>query len=552
MRAARERLETLRLDGLSVAFGGVQAVKGVSVEIPGGEIFGLIGPNGAGKTTLLNLVSRLIRADSGSIYWNEVALPRRSRRLAELGLARTFQTPKIVDECSVLENVMLGGHRGVKSGMLRAAVGTPRARSEERGLRLQARDALARCGYEGAGSAVGRSLSFAERRKVELARCLMADPALILLDEPTSGLDRVEVDHLLRTIRELNGLGTTFVLVEHNVPLVAELCRTIGVMVLGELLTSGTSDAVVRDPRVVAAYLVGGNASREKVLPDANRGPIATPAAVMGKTERAFSVSPSRASRSEAGTQPTQPSVEKADLVVRDLHAGYGQLEVLRGMSLTAHVGHVVLVMGRNGVGKSTFFNALAGLVRCRGGHITWRGARLEQRSPRMRMKQGVGLVPQGGGVIGGQSVRENLQLSLLGASCGRSEVKTRIEEVFGLFPSLADRQGEHGRNLSGGERQMLAIAKVLVKKPALLLLDEPSIGLAPRVLDDLSRLIDSLRAAGMAICIAEQNIPWCRDLVDHALHLEGGRVSEVVSHEDLQDEARVALLYLGDRVASS
>ena len=469
--------------------------------------------------------------------------------MLETGVARTFQAPKIVDECSVRENVMLGGHKLMNAGMLRVAVGTPRARSEERQLRLRAEDALARSGYEGEGTTEGGSLSFAERRKVELARCLIAEPELILLDEPTSGLDKAEIEFLLGVVRTLNQAGTTFVLVEHNVPVVAEMCRNVAVMVMGELVTSGRTDVVVRDPRVVAAYLgSGGSGSGKEGVPEEAVSPRPAPQVTPKPKEPR---QPDRTSQSGAhasGHVPPDSSEVRADLSIRDLHAGYGQLEVLRGVSLTAQAGQVLLVMGRNGVGKSTLFNALAGLVRSRRGSIIWRGASLERRSPRTRMRYGLGLVPQGGGVIRGQTVRENLQLSLIGTRAGRSEVRDRIAQVFELFPSLADRQRENGGNLSGGERQMLAIAKVLVKKPSLLLLDEPSIGLAPRVLEELNTLVKTLRATGMAVCIAEQNIGWCRDLVEHALHLEDGRVAEVVSHDRLKDEAQVALLYLGNR----
>lgn len=550
MNPRRETLRTLRLDDLSVSFGGVQAVRHVTAEISAGEIFGLIGPNGAGKTSLLNLVSRLIRPDSGHIHWNGAELPRQPRRMADVGLARTFQTPKILDDCSVIENVMLGGHRTIGAGMLRAAVGTPRARSEERRLRERAEETLARCGFEGRGTAPGRTLPFADRRKVELARCLITEPELVLLDEPTSGMDRVEVEHFLRTIRDLNRAGTTFVLVEHNVPLVAEMCSTIGVMVMGELIASGASGEIVSDPRVVAAYLgSGAPAPGGDVQIAADRGP--------GSRDPATRSTPlghprlDTALLSDVGRSVPGSSTQPTDLVVRDLCAGYGQLEVLRGISITARAGQVVLVMGRNGVGKSTLFNALAGFVRCRRGTVSWRGVRIEQRTARSRMKHGIGLVPQGGGVVRGQSVRENLQLSLLGTGAGRAEVKSRIEEVFELFPSLADRQAEHGGNLSGGERQMLAIAKVLVKRPSLLLLDEPSFGLAPRVLEELAKLIEKLRAAGMAVCIAEQNIRWCGELVAYGLHLENGRVASVVTRDELRDDAQVALLYLGNKVGS-
>lgn len=543
-------LETFALHETSVSFGGVKALDRASLTVLRGEIHGLIGPNGAGKTTLLNVATRVIAADSGGVLWNGSALPAKARDLVGYGIARTFQTPKVIEELTVLENVMVGAHRLRSAGMLRAGrrdrltgqgarmfrAGLPvrLTEKEERLLAGAARDALELVDLSHLASHSGGELSFAERRKVELARCLVAKPELVLLDEPTSGLDRPELERLRAVCSDMRIAGCTIVVVEHNVPFVVEMCDRVTALAMGRVIATGNAREVVRDPRVVSVYLgedYDDLATGEKV-----------------ELRQEIGVPRPRAHEGGASNGRMDNESPRESLEVRDFNAGYGRLSVLRNVSFKVSAHEVVLVVGRNGVGKSTLLNAVAGVIPSSHGSVEWNGNRLERLSPRQRMRAGLGIVPQGGGaVIRGQTVEDNLVLAATGVHRGRRARREHIEQMYERFPLLAARRRERAENLSGGERQMLAIAKVLIKEPRVLLLDEPSAGLAPHVLLELGELLEKLRAQGIAICVAEQNVKWCRDLAARGYLIESGEVRSQLLHDDLYQEDALAGAYLGE-----
>ncbi len=231
-------------------------------------------------------------------------------------------------------------------------------------------------------------------------------------------------------------------------------------------------------------------------------------------------------------------------LSIHDLHAGYGRAEVLHGLNLQAEAGQVITVIGPNGAGKSTLLNALMGVIPSRGQiHFADQivdGALLEER-----VAQGIALVPETRALFATMPVEDNL---LLGAwrLRGKGSVAEDLERVFTLFPRLKERRAQLAGTLSGGERQMLALGRALMSRPKLLMLDEPSLGLAPLVVREIFRTIDSLRATGVTILLVEQNARAALEVADHGYVLEMGEIVLSGPAAELKRDARVIDTYLG------
>jgi branched-chain amino acid transport system ATP-binding protein len=246
----------LDVRGLSVEFEGIRALDDVTFTVPAGGVTAIIGPNGAGKTTLFNCVTGLYRGTGSIALEGRAVEDDAAHDRVALGIARTFQTPALVQETSVLDNVLLGAHHRMSGGLLAAAVGWPAVRREERQVRETARELLAALDDSLAADQPVAGLPHRERRIVEVARALLGRPRLLLLDEPAAGSTHVEAREMLdRICAVAETTGTTTVVVEHNVPLVMGLARKVVVLHHGRLLAAGTPDEVRADDRVVEAYL---------------------------------------------------------------------------------------------------------------------------------------------------------------------------------------------------------------------------------------------------------------------------------------------------------
>jgi branched-chain amino acid transport system ATP-binding protein len=236
---------------------------------------------------------------------------------------------------------------------------------------------------------------------------------------------------------------------------------------------------------------------------------------------------------------------EDAMLEVRDLAASYGQTRVLDGIDLTVGYGEVVVVIGPNGHGKTTLLRAISGLVAASSGSISFDGERIDGERPDRIASRGLVHIPQGDLPFPDMTVEENL---ILGAFAGgawrrRSE---RLERVFGIFPALADRRGQRARTLSGGERRMLALGRGLMREARLLMLDEPSLGLAPVIVNEVYRHIERIVASGATLLLVEENFTHVRSFDARVLLLESGRIVREGTVASLLEDDIVMATYLG------
>jgi branched-chain amino acid transport system ATP-binding protein len=480
-------------EGVRVAFGGVLAVAGVDLKAPSGRVTSVIGPNGAGKTTLLNLVSGFQAPNAGkvSVGGREIT-GKPAYEVARSGLARTFQTAQPFANLSVLDNVRLGLLRGAWRG--------------EASVEL-ARALLSLVGYSGPDDRLAATLSHVDRRLLEIARALGTAPAALLLDEPAAGLDDADTVKLAGLLQRVARAGLAIVLVEHDMTLVMSISDEIVVLDAGRRIAAGAPAVVRADPAVKAAYLGGAASAR----PVASR--------IAGPTL----------------------------LDVRGLAAGYGSLEVLDQIRLQVGRGETVAILGPNGAGKSTLMQSLSGLLRPVTGNIDLDGVELARLPAHLVARKGLILVPEGRQVFPHLTVAENLRL---GATRRRDFDEAEIESMLDRFPRLRPRLHTAAGLLSGGEQQMLAVGRGLLARPDILLLDEPSLGLAPAVAAELFGQLTRLREAGMTLLIVDQMADHVLAIADRGYVLGGGRIVKQGSAAELR-EAVLDDAYLGTHPAA-
>ncbi len=495
----------LSAEHVGITFGGLKAVDDVTLIAAAGEVTGLIGPNGAGKTSVLNMLGGFYRPDSGCVRLGQRMLPAgRSQACARAGVGRTFQTTLLFDSLCVADNLAI-------------ALGGAQPQS------LVA-DLLALVGFAGDAAMPAGALPFVDRRMVELARALALRPHALLLDEPAAGLGLADKAALAATLQKIAGCGLAVILVEHDMPLVMQACTRLVAMENGRVLCAGSAATVRNDPAVLQAYLGTGAAL--------TRGPRMPPAEVL--------------------------------LAAQDLRAGYGPIGVLDGVDLAVRRHEMVAVVGANGAGKSTLMRALTGLlpstgsVRLSGGRDGAGGAddaagkdgspapspvTARPRADRMA-RAGLVMVPEGRQVFPGLSVQDNLLLGGYATSAARRE--ENLAAMLRRFPRLAERLQQPAALLSGGEQQMLAIARGLMAMPAVLILDEPSLGLAPKVVQGVYRTIDELVTAGLTVLLVDQFAALALAVADRGYLLAQGQVVMQGAADALRDDPAIQNTYLG------
>ncbi len=486
----------LTVDQVSVRFGGVSALDEVSLRVRPASVHGLIGPNGAGKTTLFNVVTGLQPPTRGRVRLGERDITRTSTHVrSRLGIARTFQRLEVCGTLTALENVQLAAEA---------------RRGNRRQARARAQELLERVGASDVAGEPADALPTGIARLVELARALATGPSVLLLDEPSSGLDEGETAALGRVLRTLRDEGMAVLSVEHDMGLVMQVVDHLDVLDYGAVIASGPPAEVAADPAVQAAYL--GTAAKEGPSPARVR---ATPASSGGP-----------------------PAVE-----LHDVRAGYGRIEVLHGVSLEVPAGGACALLGPNGAGKSTLLKVLSGSLAPTAGTVQVAGMDARRLSPERLARRGVCAIPEGRAVFPNLTVTENLTMcTYRGPEVRAAELEAR---TFERFPRLAQRRKQLAGTLSGGEQQMLALARALYTDPSVLLLDEISMGLAPLVVDELYSLVGELVGKeGLTIVLVEQFAQAALAIATQAAVLVNGRI--VRSGDPVTVGAALAESYLG------
>ena len=498
--------KALSVDGLTVSFGGVVAVDEVSLRADPGAVTSIIGPNGAGKTSVLNLVCGYLRPEAGSVRLGDHELTGlAAQSIARAGIARTYQTTQLFENLSVRENLEIALRRGRLGSIGATGSGPAGGGSDTPGGAAEA--LLAFVGYAGPVAQLAGALPHVDKRLVEIARALAIRPAVLLLDEPAAGLGHQDTRDLGSLLRRIADSGIAVVIVEHDMSLVMEISDQVYVLDAGTCIADGPPARVRTDPGVREAYL---------------------------------------GTRDFASGHRTRAAAVRDDpvLEVSGLTAGYGAAPVLEDIELFLRDGEMAAVLGANGAGKSTLMRTVTGLHRAEGGSVRLAGRDITSFTANRAARAGLMLVPEGRQVFPELSVVDNIRL---GAYTRRDfDDRAEVEAMLDRFPQLRARAARRAGLLSGGEQQMLAIARGLVGRPKVLLLDEPSLGLAPALIDELFDVLVELRDEGISILLVDQMAGLALSVADRGYILESGRVVHEGTTTELRENPALENAYLG------
>jgi len=504
-------MSLLTVKDLGKSFGGVKAVDGISFEIAAGELLALIGPNGAGKSTTFNMVNGQLHADRGSIrFAGQELVGLAPREIWRLGVGRTFQ---------IAENVQMAllSHAGRVFSFFKAA----RLHERERALEL-----LEQVGMASQAERACSELAYSDVKRVELAIALANRPRLLLMDEPTAGMAPKERNALMALTKKLvieQNIAVLFT--EHSMDVVFAHADRMIVLARGRLIAQGSAEDIRKDAKVQEVYF-GSGATFENE-----------------------SAAPNVAVNMQITEESNEGALQAAPLLsVQSLNAGYGAAQILYDVDFQVNRGEVVALMGRNGAGKSTTMKALMGLLEKRIGGVHFMGRDISKDSAHRIAASGLGYVPEDRRIFTDLTVLENLEVGRQKARLwpdGAAAPAWTVQQLFILFPNLGEMPKRLGGQMSGGEQQMLTVARSLMGNPYLVLLDEPSEGVAPVIIEQMVQMILALKKQGVSILLSEQNLHFARLVCDRAYVLEKGQIRFGGTMAELEANEHVRQTYL-------
>jgi len=483
----------LAVEGIAKSFGGIKAVQGASFCVKDRSLHALIGPNGAGKTTAFNVISGMYAPDAGKVMLEDRSVGGLTPgAITQAGIGRSFQITNLFPALTVLENVRLAVQsRDAKRFNFWVAAESLGQVNAETAAMIQT------MGLAGIERVEAGSLSYGGQRLLDMALALATKPRVLLLDEPLAGLAAAERERIGRLIKQISA-DIPVLLVEHDIDRVFQLADAVTVMNDGQVLVDGSVEEARSSAKVQEVYIGSGSH------------------ALAGK-----------ARASAAQPQPL--------LVLEGVNTFYGKSHILRDVGFSVREKEIVALLGRNGAGKSTLLKTIVGIAPPATGSILLGGDELARRAAAEIPRRGISYVPQGRGLFAGMSVAENMELGRLRR---RNQAGTYWDEdkIFAFFPRIKERWRSPADYLSGGEQQMVAVARALSGDTRVLLLDEPFEGLAPAVIEELFEAFDKLRQE-ISILIVDHHLDLALALSDRTVALERGQIIHSGPSKALSDD---------------
>jgi len=483
----------LEAHGIAKSFGGIKAVQGADITVRDRTLHALIGPNGAGKTTAFNLISGMYVPDEGDVALRGQSIAGLSpEAITQAGIGRSFQITNLFPALSVEENIRLA----VQARHPRRFDPWTAARSID-DIERETASLIRYLGVAGMEPAEAGALSYGGQRLLDMGLALATKPRLLLLDEPLAGLAAAERQRIGDIIKRISA-DVPVLLVEHDIDRVFQIADAVTVMNEGKVLVDGTVEDARSNPKVQEVYIGSGAVT--------------------------------------LAAKPRESAAEPATvLAAQGVNTFYGKSHILVDVSFDVRQHEIVALLGRNGAGKSTLLKTLIGIAPPASGSIQLNGREIAGLPSAEVARLGIGYVPQGRGLFAGMTVAQNLELGRLKRQTGQG-VRWDLERIFAYFPRIAERLDTPADFLSGGEQQMVAVARALSGDVRVLLLDEPFEGLAPTIIEQLFESFDKLRHE-VSIIIVDHHLDLALALSDRTVALERGRVIHAGPSKDLRDD---------------
>ena len=495
--------EVFRIEGVTKRFGALVAVNQVSFSVKKGELRSIIGPNGAGKTTLFNAIAGVLLPDSGNVIFKGKDITGYPPyKIAAHGISRSFQIIRNFKDLTVFENI-----RVAVQAMTRYKFSLMAITNNLEDINQEAERIMEQIGLSQYRNQLASNISHGDQRLLEIAIALATKPELLMLDEPLAGLavvERIKIAQLIRSLARKH----TIVLIDHDIDQVLAISDRITVLHQGKVIAEGSPEEVKGNSLVQEAYIGGFKLKR-------------APASV--------AIVPKGA-----------PILD-----VVKINTFYGKSHILHDVSLKIYKGELVCLLGRNGAGKTTTLNSIIGNIPTQNGDIYYMGQNIAKNKPENISRMGIQLVPQGRRIFPNLTVTENLNIAFMQAKRMRGDGVWTPEKVFELFPQLARLRNSRGENLSGGELQMLAIARALMGNGHILMLDEPFEGLAPTIVENLWQVINELKKE-TTMLLVEQNAEVALSLGERAYIINNGMIEYEATAKELLENRDLRTRLLG------